>query len=91
MSSELTGQRIAFLVANASVEQAELTAPWKAVEAAGREPVLLAPDKDTVQAVHNDLDKGDTFHSDEAVGAASAEDFTALVLPGGVANPTSCA
>jgi protease I len=39
MSNELTGQRIAFLVANAGVEQVELTSPWQTVKDAGGEPV----------------------------------------------------
>lgn len=29
MSDELAGKRIAFLVANAGVEQVELTSPWR--------------------------------------------------------------
>ena len=33
------------------------------------------------------LDKGDTFTADKAVKDVSADDFDALLLPGGVANP----
>ncbi len=87
MSAELTGKRIAFLVANSGVEQIELTTPWDAVKQAGGTPVLLAPEKDTVQAVKEDIHPGDTFDPDAAVGEVSVGDFDALVLPGGVANP----
>jgi deglycase len=87
MSNELEGKKIAFLVANTGVEQVELTGPWQAIKDAGGEPVLLAPEKDTVQAVNGDLEKGDNFPPDQAVGSASADDFDGLVLPGGVANP----
>jgi protease I len=87
MANELSGRKIAFLVANAGVEQVELTTPWAAVEAAGGEPVLIAPEKSTVQAMNNDSEKGDTFEPDLAVQDASVDDFAALVLPGGVANP----
>ncbi len=87
MAGELTGKRIAFLVANQGVEQVELTAPWQAVEQAGGEPVLLAPEKDAVHAVNGDINPGDEFTPSAAVGEASAEDYDALVLPGGVANP----
>jgi protease I len=87
MSSELTGQRIAFLVANAGVEQVELTTPWQAVQDAGGQPVLIAPEKEAVQAVNHDIEQADTFQPDLAVGDASASDFAALVLPGGVASP----
>jgi protease I len=87
MPDELQGKRIAFLVANQGVEQVELTSPWQAVKAAGGEPVLVAPEKESVQAVNGDIEKGDTFDPELAVGDASANDFDALVLPGGVANP----
>jgi protease I len=87
MTDELTGKRIAFLVAKSGVEQVELTSPWKAVENASGTPVLLAPEKNTVQTVNNDLDLGDTFDPDDAVSDVTVADFAALVLPGGVANP----
>jgi protease I len=86
MSDDLQGKRIAFLVANEGVEQVELTSPLGAVKEAGGEPVIVAPESGEVQAF-NHLDKGDTFPVDQAVGDASADDFDALVLPGGVANP----
>jgi protease I len=80
MSNELQGKRIAFLVANQGVEQVELTSPWQAVKDAGGEAVLIAPEKESVQAVNGDIEKGDTFDPDLAVGDASADDFDALVL-----------
>lgn len=87
MSNELAGKRIAFLVANSGVEQVELTSPWQAVKDAGGQPLLLAPNKDEVQAVHDDIGLGDTFRPDLAVADASVDDYAGLVLPGGVANP----
>jgi protease I len=87
MSNELQGKRIAFLMANSGVEQVELTSPWQAVTDAGGQPVLVAPEKTQVQAVKGDIEKGDTFPVDEAVSDVSVDDFAALVLPGGVANP----
>ena len=87
MAGQLTGKRIAFLVANQGVEQVELTTPWQAVEQAGGEPVLLAPEKDPVQAVNGDIEPGDQFNPSATVADASAADYDALVLPGGVANP----
>jgi protease I len=81
----LQGKRVAFLATD-GVEQVELTEPWKAVEQAGADPVLVSPKDDEIQGF-NHLDKGDTFEVDESVGQASAESFDALVLPGGVANP----
>jgi protease I len=87
MSSDLSGKRVAFLVANVGVEQIELTSPWQAVKDAGGEPVLLAPETGKVQAVKSDLNRSDVFEADQAVGDARGDDFAALVLPGGVANP----
>jgi protease I len=87
MSNELSGRRIAFLVANSGVEQVELTSPWKAIRDCGGEAALIAPERDSVQAMHGDADKGDTFEADRAVADVSVSEFDALVLPGGVANP----
>jgi len=86
MANELQGKTIAFLVASEGIEQVELTEPWKAVEAAGGTPKLVAPEAGEVQAF-NHLDKADTFPVDRQVGEASVADYDALVLPGGVANP----
>lgn len=86
MSQRIEGKRIAFLVANEGVEQIELTRPWQAVEQAGGKPELLAPEAGEVQGFEH-LDKGDAFEASRAVGDASADDYDALVLPGGVANP----
>lgn len=87
MTSDLSGKRIAFLVANVGVEQVELTSPWQAVKDAGGEPVLVAPDTGKVQAVKGDLNQGEVFEAEQAVRDASSDDFAALLLPGGVANP----
>jgi protease I len=78
--------KVAFLVAAEGIEQVELTEPWKAVQQAGHEPVLLSPEKGTVQGF-NHLDKADTFEVDVPVADADVADYAALVLPGGVANP----
>jgi protease I len=86
MANELSGKTIAFLVANEGIEQVELTEPWKAVGEAGGTPKLIAPDGGKAQAF-NHLDKGDEFSVDVAVAEARVDDYDALVLPGGVANP----
>ncbi|MCB0877291.1 MAG: type 1 glutamine amidotransferase, partial [Solirubrobacterales bacterium] len=85
-SNRTDAPRIAFLTANEGVEQVELTQPWEAVEAAGGQPVLVAPETGTVQGF-NHLDKGDTFEATVAASDADVASFDALVLPGGVANP----
>jgi protease I len=86
MTETLRGRRIAFLVANDGVEQVELTEPWEAIESAGGEATLVAPEAGTVQA-RNHLDRADTFDGARRVADAAPDEFDALVLPGGVANP----
>src|SRR5215216_4055499 len=82
----LSGTRVAFVVANEGIEQVELERPWEAVRSAGGEPHLIAPEPGTAQAFHH-LDKADTFPVDRTTSEVSADDYDALVLPGGVANP----
>jgi protease I len=86
MADELQGKKIAFAVANEGVEQVELTQPWEAVEEAGAEAELIAPEESQVQAF-NHLDKGDRFDVDRTFSQADASEYGGLVLPGGVANP----
>jgi protease I len=85
MTEELSGMRVAFLVANEGVEQRELVEPWEAVRRAGGEPVLVAPEPGEVQCFQH-LDRGDTAPVDLTVDDADPAAFDALVLPGGVAN-----
>ena len=84
MAKELQGKRIAF-VATDGVEQVELTKPWKAMEKAGADPVLVSDKEDRLRGF-NHVDEGDTFDVDLKTTEARAEDFDALVLPGGVVN-----
>ena len=86
MANELSGRKIAFLVANEGVEQVELTQPWTAVQEAGGQPVLAATKRGKTQAF-NHLDKGDTFDVDVTTDRLQPEDYDGIVLPGGVANP----
>jgi protease I len=86
MAGELQGRRIAFLVAQEGVEEVELTEPRKAVEEAGAETVLIAPESGEVQSMDH-LDKSSTYPVDLDLDRADPDDFDALVLPGGVANP----
>ena len=82
---DLKGKRVAFLATD-GVEQVELERPLEAVREAGAETTLVSLKAGPFQGF-NHLDKGKTFVADQAVGDVRAEDFDALVLPGGVANP----
>ncbi|SEK45178.1 type 1 glutamine amidotransferase domain-containing protein [Streptacidiphilus jiangxiensis] len=82
----LQGRKLAFLVALEGAEQVELTRPWAAVQEAGGTPRLLSTRAGRVQAFRH-LDRADQFPVDAAVGEENVDDYDALVLPGGVANP----
>ena len=86
MTADLTGKKIAFLVDNAGVEQVELTTPWHAFRRAGADTTLIAPEKDVVQAFNHDVEEAGAFNADLAVTEADAEEYDALVLPGGTTN-----
>ncbi|WP_269664869.1 type 1 glutamine amidotransferase domain-containing protein [Streptacidiphilus rugosus] len=82
----LQGRTVAFLVAEEGTEQVELTRPWAAVEEAGGTPRLLSTGPGRIQAFHH-LDRADQFAVDAVAGEETVDDYDALVLPGGVANP----
>jgi protease I len=86
MSEQLSGKKIAFLVAQEGIEEVELSEPWKAVEQAGGEAVLIAPESGDVQAFEH-LDKSNTYPVDQTLEQADPDDYDGVVLPGGVANP----
>jgi protease I len=81
----LEGKKVAFVVAKEGIEQAELVEPWKALQEAGGQPTLVSEEPGQVQAF-NHLDKADMFDVDVTLADASASDYDALMLPGGVAN-----
>jgi protease I len=85
MAKPLEGTRVAILVTE-GFEQSELTEPMKALEQAGAETAIVAPEDDEVRAWKH-FDAGDTFPVDLPLEKARAEEFDALVLPGGVVNP----
>jgi protease I len=78
-------KRIAFLATD-MVERVELTEPWQAVEGRGWRPELVSRRPGEIQAFDH-YDKAETFRVDRVVADASAGDYDALVLPGGVGNP----
>jgi protease I len=83
--ADLQGKRIAFLATD-MVEQVELTEPWTAVEEAGGRPELISLEDGEIQGFDH-YDKADTFPVDRTVDEVSADEYDALVQPGGVGNP----
>jgi len=89
VAGDLTGKKIAFLVAPEGIEQAELTEPWQVVKDAGGEPVLVSTDEGEVQAF-NHLDKGDTFPVDRRSTRPGPSSTTGWSSPAGWPTPTTC-
>jgi protease I len=85
MSTPLRNRTVAILATD-GFEQVELTEPRKAVEDAGARTRLLAPRDGEIQGMHHDK-PGDRFKVDGRVAEAKVDDYDALILPGGVANP----
>jgi protease I len=84
--ARLTGRTVAFLTSEHGVEEPELTTPWQAVADEGGTPVLLSAKPGTVSAVNDDLDPGGDYPVDRTTDEVSADDFDALVIPGGTVN-----
>lgn len=85
MSKRLEGKRIACLATD-GVEQIEMTQPRDALQAEGAHVELVSIKSGEIQGF-NHLDKADQFTVDRTVDSVSAENYDALLLPGGVANP----
>ena len=85
MANKLKGKRVAILVEE-GFEQVELTEPRKALDQEGATTVLVSPVKEKVKGWQFTR-WGDEFAVDLPLDQARAEDFDALVLPGGVMNP----
>ena len=85
MAQDLSGLRVAVLATN-GVEQVELTEPVKSLRQAGADVTVVSPKGGTIQGMNHDQ-KGDQLPVDKELAAVKPDQFDALVLPGGVANP----
>lgn len=85
MSENLHGKRIAILATD-GFEQVELTEPKKALEEAGAKTEVISPKGGEIKG-WKFKDWGETVEVDKTLDQARAQDYDALVLPGGVMNP----
>jgi protease I len=83
--TDLRDKKVAILVAD-MFEQVELTEPRKALEDAGATTEIVSIEEGDVQGFDH-YDKADTVRADRTVEEVSADDYDALLLPGGVGNP----
>ena len=83
--NDLIGKRVAILATD-GVEAAELIDPRNALDKAGAKTLLVSPKDDKIKTWEHDR-WGDDIPVDIQLGKANADDFDALMLPGGVMNP----
>lgn len=84
-AERLNGKRVAILATD-GVEEVELVEPRKALEAAGGRTSIVSPQHDRIKAWRHDH-WGNELRVDVPLESARADDFDALLLPGGVINP----
>ena len=74
------------IVATDGFEEWELFGPREILQKRGADVLLASLKRDPIQATVHD-DSGKTIRPDLTVDEANADDFDALILPGGVRNP----
>jgi len=74
------------IVATDGFEEWELFGPRQILQQRGADVVLASLKRDPIQATIHD-DPGKTIRPDLTIDESNADDFDALVLPGGVRNP----
>lgn len=85
MDSKLDGLRVAILATD-GFEQSELLEPRRALDSAGATTEVISPKGPQIKGWSH-ADWGQRVDVDQTLAQADADDFDALVLPGGVMNP----
>ncbi|HZU30263.1 MAG TPA: type 1 glutamine amidotransferase domain-containing protein [Candidatus Angelobacter sp.] len=85
MAAELNGKRVAILATD-GFEQVELLKPREALNQAGAETTVVSPKSGEIKG-WNFTEWGQTVPVDESLDDVNADEFDALLLPGGVINP----
>lgn len=85
MPGKLEGKKVAILATD-GFEQSELMEPYKALREAGADALIVSPTGGKIQGMKH-AEKGEQVEVDLRLDETDADDFDALVLPGGVMNP----
>jgi protease I len=86
MTQELQGQRVGILAAD-GVERIELEQPRGALHGAGATTEIISLHPGEIQARQFDRESAGSFPVDRVVADVSADDYDALLMPGGTVNP----
>jgi protease I len=85
MADQLKGKRVAALATH-GFEQDELLKPRAALQEAGAIVDVISPDTGKIRGWHH-TKWGEEVAIDRSLSQANAQDYDALLLPGGVMNP----
>ncbi len=85
MPGKLDGKRVLILATN-GFEQSELEVPRDKLKEAGAKVDVVSPEQGEIKG-WDKKDWGRAVKVDKALGEASADDYDAIVLPGGQMNP----
>jgi protease I len=83
VADELQGRKVAILIAPVGTEQVEFTEPRKAVEEAGATVEVVGIEAGDAQTMNSDINAGETFTVEKTFSEVFAEDYDALIVPGG--------
>lgn len=86
MANELQGRTVAILAAD-GVEKVELVQPREELRKAGARVEVVSLSTDPIQSMSADINPDEKLDVDRAVADVSADEYDALVLPGGTVNP----
>lgn len=86
MSNQLNGKKVLIITSNTGIERDELLKPLEALKGQGATVTHASIEGGTAQLFLNDTDKDAVVTSDTKLAGLSANDFDALVIPGGTVN-----
>mgnify|MGYP002656199714 CR=1 FL=1 len=86
MSNRLEGKKILFITSNTGIERDELLKPVEALSGMGAKVVHASCEGGTTQTFQQDTEKDRTVESDTQISSVKAEEFDAIVIPGGTVN-----
>ncbi|NEW93322.1 type 1 glutamine amidotransferase domain-containing protein [Rhodopseudomonas sp. BR0M22] len=85
MAGQIDGKRVAILATN-GFEQSELEVPRDRLKAAGAQVDIVSPEQGEIKG-WSGKDWGRPVKVDKQLGSVKADDYDAIVLPGGQINP----
>lgn len=85
MAGRAEGRRVAILAAD-GFEESELFSPKEALDKEGAETVVVSLESGEIEA-NQHREKGKSIKVDKTVSEVKADDFDALLIPGGLFSP----